>query len=273
MLTFPNIDPVAFSVGPLTVHWYGLTYLASFALIWWLALRRAGQLGSPVKPAQIEDIIFYGAIGVIVGGRLGSAIFYNLERLLSDPLWLFRLWEGGMAFHGGLIGVTLAMWICSRRRNIHFLSMMDFASPLVPIGLFFGRLGNFIGQELWGRPTEGWWGMVFPNDPLQLPRHASQLYEAVLEGVALFVILNLVRERATKRGMLSALFLIFYAVFRFVVEFAREPDAHIEFLLFGWMTRGQILCIPMLILGLAVLLYAIVFSPENTSSKRVNSKK
>lgn len=268
MLSYPDISPVAFSIGPVDIHWYGLAYLTSFALAWLLGRHRAGRPGAVLTPAQIEDLVFYCAMGVIVGGRLGSALFYNLGQFIADPLWLLRIWEGGMSFHGGLLGVIVSVWIFAVRRQIALLDVTDFVAPLAPIGLFFGRLGNFVGQELWGRETDGWWGMVFPADPERLLRHPSQLYEAVLEGLVLFVILNLYRMRGPNRGALSGLFLVFYSLFRIAVEFVREPDAEIGFQLFGWVTRGQVLSLPMLAVGLLLLVYATFSRSPAPSSKR-----
>ena len=175
MLAYPDIDPVAVAIGPLQIHWYGLTYLAGLGFAWWLALRRSRRADSPLRREQVDDLIFYAALGVVLGGRLGYALFYGLEQLLADPLWLLRVWEGGMAFHGGLIGVVLASALYARRQRIAFGPLLDFVAPLAPLGLALGRLGNFIGQELWGRPSDLPWAMVFPRDPLQLPRHPSQL--------------------------------------------------------------------------------------------------
>jgi len=256
MLNYPNIDPVAFALGPLKVHWYGLMYLLGFLVAWRLALWRSERAWSPVRRKQVEDLVVYCALGVIAGGRLGYVLFYNLDKWLSDPLWLFRVWEGGMSFHGGLLGVLVALWLYARHIRQPFLALADFVAPMVPIGLGLGRLGNFIGQELWGRPTEGWFGMVFPNDPQQLPRHPSQFYEAALEGLVLFVVLMWFSRKPRPAGMVGGLFLVLYAGFRFLVEFVRSPDDHIGFDLFGWMTRGQLLCLPMFAVGLAVILWA-----------------
>lgn len=256
MLTYPNIDPVAFSIGPLTVHWYGMMYLLGFVGAILLGKHRAKtQPWSPLKPEKVEDMIMYGAFGVVLGGRLGYVFFYQFERFLEDPLWLFRVWEGGMSFHGGLLGVIIAMVLFARSNRIRFWGLMDFVAPLAPIGLGFGRIGNFIGQELWGRATDLPWAMVFPKDPDQLARHPSQLYQAALEGVALFLILFFFSRKQRPVGAISALFLIFYGLFRFTVEFARQPDSHINFDLFGWVTRGQILSFPMIIMGVALLVF------------------
>ena len=273
MIPYPEIDPVALSVGPLKVHWYGIMYLLSFVCVWRLFLSRSRQPWSPVKQDQVEDLIFYGALGVIVGGRLGYVFFYQFSRLLEDPLWLFRVWEGGMAFHGGLIGVLVALFLLARKWGIRFIRLGDFIAPMVPVGLFFGRIGNFIGQELWGRETQGWWGMVFPADKEMLLRHPSQLYQAFLEGVVLFLVLWFVSKKPQPAGFVSGLFLAGYGAFRFVVEFAREPDAHLaDSLLLGWMTRGQILSTPMLLAGAGLVLWAIL-SQNNKQAKSQGTAK
>ncbi len=258
MLKYPEIDPVAFSLGPVSVHWYGIAYLLSFVLVWRLALRQSKRPWSPVTAAQVEDLIFYGAMGVILGGRGGYVLLYQFPRFLEEPLWLLRVWEGGMSFHGGLLGVIVALWIFAKKRQISMLQLGDFVAPLAPVGLFFGRLGNFIGQELWGRATQGWWAMVFPRDPSGLPRHPSQLYEALLEGLAIFLILNWVARKSRPAGVLSGLFLLLYGSFRFIVEFVREPDSYLlQSLAFGWMTRGQVLCLPMIAIGLVMVYIAV----------------
>jgi phosphatidylglycerol:prolipoprotein diacylglycerol transferase len=250
LLRYPTIDPVAVQVGPLAIHWYGLTYLAAFAFAWWLATLRARRPDLVVQRAQVDDLIFYAAMGVVLGGRLGYVLFYGLDRWLVDPLWLFRVWEGGMAFHGGLLGVLVAVWLFARKYQLHYADVLDFVAPLVPLGLAFGRLGNFIGQELWGRAATVPWAMVFPADPLQLARHPSQLYQAALEGLLLFLLLLWYSRRPRPRLAVGGLFLIGYGVLRFTAEFFREPDAHIGFIAMGWMTQGQLLCLPMVLCGL-----------------------
>jgi phosphatidylglycerol:prolipoprotein diacylglycerol transferase len=256
MLVHPNIDPVAFSLGPLSVHWYGLMYLAGFAAAWYVAKLRTRQPWSPIRADQIEDLVFYGAVGVVLGGRFGYVLFYNFPQFLDDPLWLFRVWEGGMAFHGGLLGVIVAVALYARRINAPIASVWDFIVPLAPIGLGLGRIGNFIGQELWGRPSDVPWAMVFPRDPLGLARHPSQLYQFALEGVLLFVIVFLYTRKQRPRLAPGGLFLLCYGSFRFFVEFFREPDRHIGFDAMGWLTRGQILSLPMIIGGGLLMIYA-----------------
>jgi len=256
MLPYPEIDPVAIALGPLKVHWYGLAYLAGIGAGWWLALRRCGHAWAPITREQVDDLVFYVALGVVLGGRVGYTILYGGQRLVEDPTWALRVWEGGMSFHGGFIGVLLAMYLFGRRYHVRFWPLMDFIAPLVPIGLGLGRLGNFIGQELWGRPTDVPWAMVFPDDPLQLARHPSQLYQFALEGVLLFAVLYWFSSRPRPTCAVSGLFSLGYGCVRFFAEFFREPDAHIGFEAFGWVTRGQILCLPMIAVGVALLVVA-----------------
>ena len=255
MFVYPNIDPVAFNLGLLKVHWYGIMYLFAFVSAWYIALKRCRRQDTVIAADQVEDIVVYSALGVVLGGRCGYVFFYNFEKWLADPLWLFRLWEGGMSFHGGLLGVILAIVIYSLRHKQHFFGITDFIAPLIPLGLGFGRIGNFIGGELWGRPTELPWGMVFPHVD-DVARHPSQLYQAFLEGVLLFAIIFWFSAKPRPRMTVSALFLIFYGLFRFLVEFVRQPDAHIPELAFGWMTRGQLLSIPMVAVGFILLVLA-----------------
>lgn len=281
MLQYPDINPIAFTLlkdpiqvggltlGPLSVHWYGIMYLCAFMSAWLLAIYRAGSPQSPVSKAQVENLITYGAFGVILGGRCGYVLFYNFEKWLTDPLWLFRVWEGGMSFHGGLIGVTVAMFIYARRINRSFFSITDFVAPIVPLGLGFGRLGNFIGQELWGRVSDVPWAMVFPKamDPAGVARHPSQLYQAFLEGLVLFILVFWFSAKPRPRCAVSGVFLIGYSLFRFAVEFVREPDQGIGFDVMGWMTRGQLLCIPMFVLGIGLLVYAYGYAAKQPVPK------
>ncbi len=266
MLKYPVIDPVAIALGPfelfghtlgpLQVHWYGIMYLIGFGCAWLLALHRAGSPHSPLQRAQVEDMIVWGAMGVVLGGRLGYVFFYHFDRLLQEPAWLLRVWEGGMSFHGGMIGVILAMALYAWKIKVPFFRLMDFVAPLAPLGLGFGRLGNFIGQELWGRATDVSWGMIFPRDPLGLVRHPSQLYQAALEGLVLFLVLYWFSSKPRPRMAVSGLFLLLYGSFRFAVEFVREPDSHLGLDALGWMTRGQELSLPMIVLGAVLLVLA-----------------
>jgi len=255
MLVHPSIDPVAFSIGPLAVRWYGLMYLAGFGLAWWLGIRRitAGKDAglAPVTRAQFDDMLFLAVIGVILGGRLGYVLFYKPAEYLAQPLKIFAVWEGGMSFHGGLLGVMLAMAFAARRYGVGYLRLMDFVAPVCPLGLAAGRLGNFLNGELWGRVTDLPWGMVFRGAG-PAPRHPSQLYEFALEGLALFVLLWWFSSKPRPVGQVSGLFLLGYGAFRFIVEFTREPDAFLGFLALG-LTMGQWLCVPMIVGGVWLL--------------------
>ncbi len=251
MLTYPNIDPIALQLGPISIHWYGIMYMLAFVSAWWLAMRRASIAG--FSKEQVSDIIFYGAIGVVLGGRIGYILFYQFGAFIKEPSMILRVWEGGMSFHGGLIGVILAVIFCARRQQRSFASIMDFVAPIVPLGLGAGRLGNFIGGELWGRPTELPWGMVFPHVD-QLARHPSQLYQFALEGIFLFILVWLYSAKPRASLQVSGMFLLGYGGQRLVVEFARQPDAHLNFIAFGWLTQGQLLSMPMIALGLYLLL-------------------
>lgn len=252
MLNYPNFDPVAFSLGSLQVHWYGLTYLVGFLLAWWLALKRAQRLD--LTKDQVSDLLFYCALGVILGGRLGYVLFYHFERLLAEPLWLLKVWEGGMAFHGGFLGVAIALIVFARKYRLKLLSLADFVAPLTPLGLGLGRLGNFINGELWGRVTSQPWGMVFPGAG-EAPRHPSQLYQFAFEGLVLFSLLWWFSKQPKPAGSVSGLFLIAYGLGRFLIEFTREPDAHLG-LVFMSLSMGQLLSVPMVIAGAALMLWA-----------------
>ena len=254
MLVHPNFDPVAFSIGPLAVRWYGLMYLLGFGFAWWLGLRRIAQGQAPIDRRQFDDLIFYAVLGVILGGRLGYVLFYKPGYYAGHPLEIPAIWQGGMSFHGGLLGVMLAMAIAARRHRVPYLGIMDFVAPLVPLGIAAGRMGNFINGELWGRPTDVPWGMIFRGAG-DLPRHPSQLYEFALEGLVLFALLWWFSSKPRRRGQVSAMFLIGYGSLRFLAEFAREPDSFLGFLALG-MTMGQWLCVPMIAGGLALFAWS-----------------
>lgn len=250
MFVYPEIDPVVVHiVGPLAVRWYGITYLVGFVAAWYLAKRRTLRPDAPIAGAQVDDLIFFAALGVILGGRIGSMLFYNFDQLADSPLSLFRIWDGGMSFHGGLLGVIAAMWIYARWQKVGFFRLADFVAPLVPIGLGAGRIGNFINGELWGAPTTVPWAFIVDGEA----RHASQLYEAALEGLALFVIVWLFSAKPRPTMSVAGLFLLGYGVFRFAVEFVRLPDQQLGYLAFGWLTMGQVLTLPMFVGGCVLL--------------------
>ena len=257
MLVHPNFDPVAVAIGPAKIHWYGLMYLVAFALGWWLGRVRAREAWRGWSPGEVGDILFWIALGTVAGGRLGYMLFYDLDRLVAQPWSAFMVWQGGMSFHGGLIGVIVAMWWFGRSRGRGFFAVADFIAPLVPPGLAAGRLGNFINGRLWGTPSDLPWAMVF-HDPLagNVPRHPSQLYEALLEGVVLFVVLWWFTRRPRPAMAASGLFLAGYGLARTLVEFVRVPDAHIGYLAFGWITMGHALTLPMIAAGVVMMVLA-----------------
>lgn len=254
MLVYPNFDPVAFRIGPLAVRWYGLMYLVGFILFIVLGRRRARKAAGNWRATDIDDMLFYGVFGVILGGRLGYVLFYKPDYYFAHPLEIFEVWHGGMSFHGGLLGVLIALWFFARLRGRRWLEVTDFVAPLIPLGLAAGRLGNFINGELVGRPTDVPWAMVFPQVD-NLPRHPSQLYEFGLEGVLLFIIMWLFASKPRPTGAVSGLFLLGYGTFRFIAEFARAPDSFLGFLALG-LTMGQWLSLPMIVIGIALLVRA-----------------
>lgn len=255
MLTYPDINPVALKIGPLSIYWYGVMYLLGFMSAWGLGVWRAKQSNGLWTATQVADLIFFAALGVIIGGRIGYILFYDLASFLHNPLRIFAIWQGGMSFHGGLLGVLAALWWYSRKLQKSYLEVTDFIAPLVPIGLAAGRLGNFINGELWGRVTTAPWGMIFPGAGSE-PRHPSMIYEGLLEGVLLFIVLWWYSARPGPRGMVSALFLILYGSFRFFVEFFREPDPQLGFIALNWLTMGQLLSSAMLIGGVILFYWA-----------------
>lgn len=250
-MNYPEIDPIIFQIGPVAVRWYGLMYLVGFALAYFL-LRKRARVSERWTPKDVEDLIFFAALGVIVGGRIGYVLLYQWQTFLADPLYLVRITQGGMSFHGGLVGVLLGVGWFARSRGMRFFEVADFLAPGAPLGLFFGRLGNFINGELWGKPTEVPWGFVVDGQKL----HPSQLYEAFLEGLVLFAIVWVFSSRPRPTMAVSGVFLFFYGLFRFLVEFVRVPDAHLGeggYLAFGWLTMGQVLSLPMMLAGAALL--------------------
>jgi phosphatidylglycerol:prolipoprotein diacylglycerol transferase len=275
-----QIDPVAIELGPVAIHWYGIMYLIAFATAWWLGVRRLPDLARRLGVDEVRarealgDLVFYVMVGIIAGGRLGYLLVYDFHAWIADPLVLLKVWQGGMSFHGGLVGVLIAGWWWARKYRIGYWDTIDYVAPLVPPGLGFGRLGNFIGGELWGKPTDASYGVIFPgNIPesyASLPadalaaawragelnayaHHPSQLYQAVLEGLVLFALLWWFSSRPRPRYAVAGLFALAYGVFRFTVEFVRMPDAHLGYLAFGWVTMGQVLSLPLIAVGIALL--------------------
>ncbi len=251
MLHYPEIDPVALQIGPVAIHWYGLMYLIGFALVWLLGRWRIQHGETDLSLRDLEDIIFYSVLGVVAGGRLGYVLFYKPAEYLAHPIEIFYLWQGGMSFHGGLIGVIVVLLIFARKRQKTLLEIGDFVAPLIPLGLAAGRMGNFINGELWGRPTTLPWGMVFPQTADGIARHPSQLYEMGLEGFALFALVWWFARKPRPTGQISAVFLMGYGVFRFLAEFTREPDIYLG-LLAGGLSMGQLLSLPMILAGMII---------------------
>jgi phosphatidylglycerol---prolipoprotein diacylglyceryl transferase len=255
MLVHPQFDPVAISIGPIAVRWYGLMYLIAFGLFWAVGRYRIARTPGGVWSAKdLDDVLFYGILGTVLGGRLGYTLFYKFSDYLTEPWRIFYVWEGGMSFHGGLLGVILAMALFARSRRQDWLAVTDFIAPLVPLGLAAGRLGNFINAELWGRPASVPWAMVFPNVD-GVPRHPSQLYEFALEGLVLFSLLWWFSMRPRPRGAVSGAFLLGYGTLRFLVEFTREPDGYLGLLAAGF-SMGQWLSLPMVLAGAAMIVWA-----------------
>lgn len=257
MILYPEIDPVALSVGPLTIHWYGLMYLSGFALMWILGMHRAKQANSGWTKQQVEDLVFYGAVGLILGARFGYILFYNFSAFMADPVILFKVWQGGMSFHGGALGVMAALVLYNRKYKKNYFDITDFMLPLAPPGLLAGRMGNFINAELPGRVAEADlpWAFIYSHID-NLPRHPSSLYQALTNGLLLFIILWTFSAKKKPRMAVSGLFLLGYGSFRFTTEFFREPDAHMGFVAFDWMSQGQLLSTPMIIAGIALIVLA-----------------
>ncbi|MDO9414785.1 prolipoprotein diacylglyceryl transferase [Pararhizobium sp.] len=280
IMPFPDIDPVLVQIGPLAVHWYGIAYVAGIMLGWFYArslVRNSGLWHNNQPPAtelQIDDFLLWAALGIVAGGRIGYILFYDFPNVVANPLRALEIWNGGMSFHGGLIGTVVAMLVYARRNGIAIWSLFDIVAAVVPIGLFFGRVANFINGELWGGLTNAPWGTVFCNTYLMAqngcaagdqPRHPSQLYEAILEGVVLLLALRFLTHRrfALKTpGLVSGVFVCLYALSRIFVEFFREPDAQIGYLAGGWLTMGMVLSLPMLGLGVWAILRARAARPQ-----------
>ena len=265
MIQYPGFDPIAIALGPVKIHWYGISYLVAFAVAWWLGRRRAERPGSTWKAVDVDDVIFFGMLGVILGGRIGYVLFYGLKYWAADPLYPFKIWDGGMSFHGGLIGVLVAVAVFAVRRGRRIADVFDFIAPIPGIGIFAVRIGNFITGELWGKPTDVPWGFLVDGQV----RHATQLYEATLEGLLAFVALWWFTSRPRPRLAPSGLFLVIYGAARILVEFWRIPDAHIGYLAGGWLTMGMVLSSPMLVAGIALL--AIAYQRNEPSGNSVSA--
>jgi phosphatidylglycerol:prolipoprotein diacylglycerol transferase len=262
MIDFPNIDPVAFSIGPFAVRWYALAYIAGLLFAIWYSKRLVGNKALWVNrtptltPEQVDDVFIWIALGVILGGRIGYVVFYNPLHFLNNPLDIVKMWEGGMSFHGGFLGVVTALLIYGKRHGATLDRLLDLGAAATPVGLGLGRLANFVNGELYGRPGNVPWAMIFPNDPLQVPRHPSQLYEAILEGLVLFLIVRIATHRfaaLAHPGRASGLFALGYGLSRITVEFFREPDAQLGYFL-GFITMGMILSLPLVAIGIWLLL-------------------
>lgn len=267
MLSFPRISSEVFRIGPVAVHWYGVTYLLAFLCAWLLGRKRAAKNGV-FTPAQFDDILTWGILGVLLGARLGYALFYNPGHYFANPLDIFKVWEGGMSFHGGFLGVLIAQGLAAGRYGKGFFQTMDFMAPLVPPGIFCVRMGNFINAELWGRETDAPWGMVFPGAG-PMPRHPSQIYEAVLEGLVLFAIVWTFSSRPRPVMAVSGVFALGYGLFRCFAEFFRQPDAHIGYLAFGFVTMGMVLCLPLILTG--IILLCLAYRKQPGSGQRPGS--
>ncbi len=258
-MEFPQIDPVIFHIwGPIALRWYALAYLVGLLSAWYLGVSRAKKPGSIWTPDEISDFIFYGFLGVVLGGRFGYVLFYQFPLFLDNPLYLFKIYEGGMSFHGGLIGVVLSFWWFARKTKKPMWALADFIAPMVPIGLGAGRLGNFINAELYGRTTDlasTPWAVNFPQDPEGVYRHPSQLYEFLLEGLVLFAILFWFSQKPRPRMAVAGLFGAGYGAFRFIVEYFREPDEHLKHMA-EWLTMGQVLSVPMILIGVGLMVWA-----------------
>ncbi|MEZ5648464.1 MAG: prolipoprotein diacylglyceryl transferase [Alphaproteobacteria bacterium] len=271
-IAFPVIDPIAISIGGFAVRWYALAYMAGILCGWRWAAHMARQQDGTVKPQHVDDIVIWITLGIVLGGRVGYVLFYKPAYFFSHPLEIPMMWQGGMSFHGGMLGVFLAMFLYARQQGFSFFSLSDIIGASVPFGLFFGRIANFINGELWGRPADVPWAMVFPGAG-SLPRHPSQLYEATLEGILLFLVLYIAWKQGLWRrtGALSGVFMIAYGSFRFLIEFTRQPDAHLG-LLWGGVSMGQLLSFPMILIGIYLLIWSRQVDSRHSKSGRLKSR-
>ena len=251
MIEYPVIDPVAVSLGPFNIHWYAVTYLVGFLICWRILLSLSDAQRQTWRKEQLWDLISYGVFGVILGGRMGYVLFYGFEQFLDNPLMILKIWQGGMSFHGGLLGVIAALALYAHRHQRRFIEVADFVAPGAPLALGLGRIGNFINAELPGRVTDVPWAIIYPGDVVG--RHPSSLYQMTLEGPVLFLLVYAVAIRRPRVAATSGAFLLLYGSFRWLTEFFRAPDPHMGFMAFGWMTQGQILCLPMILLGLVLI--------------------
>ncbi len=267
MLEFPQINPIALSLGPVNVHWYGLMYVIAFIVGWMLLRYRASRSGSDWTHVEVNDIVSWVMLGAILGGRVGYVLFYDLAYYMQHPIEILYVWNGGMSFHGGLIGVLIVLFAWGIVYKRRFLETLDFIAPAIAPGLFFGRIGNFINAELWGKTTDVSWGMIFPNAGI-LPRHPTQLYEAGLEGIALFLIVWIFSAKERPEGAVSGLFALLYGTFRIFNEFFREPDAHLGYLYGDWFTMGMLLSLPLIIVGILLIVYSF-FQKKSPSREKI----
>lgn len=265
-IAYPDISPIIFSIGPLAIRWYSLAYLIGIVSAWLLISKNIKKYKLPITKANLEDLVFYVTLGIILGGRIGYVLFYGTDTFLKNPLEIFAIWHGGMSFHGGIIGVIIAIFFVANKIKYPFLSLTDLSALYTPIGIFCGRLANFINDELWGRATNVPWAVRFPNGGY-VPRHPSQLYEAFFEGILLFIILNLLWKKQWVRkhtGFISGIFLLLYGIFRAFIELFRQPDAQLGFI-FMHITMGQLLCVPFIVLGSWIIYKAITNTKTDNS--------
>ncbi len=252
MWHYPSFDPIAISLGPVSIHWYAISYLVGISLAWWVLGNRSRRKNLGWSDEAISDIVFYAVLGIILGGRVGYMLFYGYEQVAADPLVVFKVWQGGMSFHGGMIGVFVSLWIYARRFKRGFFTVTDFIAPSIPLGLGCGRIGNFINGELPGRVTEVPWALIYPGEVIG--RHPSSLYQAILEGPVLLLVLWGFSAKPRPAMAVSGLFLLAYGMLRFFSELFREPDSHIGYVAFSWLTQGQLLSVPMVVFGTAFLI-------------------